>query len=285
MPPRFLSWTIVAFWLGTSSWLFVRDLRPRLFPSGPPPFTIDLNDEARSNIGTRWAIYRNGKDSGYCDTTVRQIRQDDTFELHGLFKLWLGPRGAQQADVVIESTYRVTRDGELRALRTKATAGLLGMQFEGRIEGKIENGVFAPAVTGEIKALQRMKFSATLDPVTVSKGGSVLNPLQPIHRLPGLRKGQRWEMPLVDPLSDLIYKYLKEVAGDLIKPRLRILHAEVAPTTQLLEWGDNHEQVPCLVIEYVSEDTTARTWVRESDGVVLRQEMKQDREEIILVRQ
>src|SRR5207302_1863942 len=99
--------------------------------------------------------------------------------------------------------------------------------------------------------------------------GSVLNPLQPLNRLPGLRRGQRWEVPLVHPLADVAHKYLKDVIGTAPAPQLRVLQAEVLPETQWLEWGVNHTQVPCLVIEYHSDDMTGKTWVRASDGVVL----------------
>src|SRR5262245_60590983 len=114
MPPRYLTWAIVAFWLGTSSWLFYRELRPRLFPGGAPPYSIDLTEEARADITTAWMIYRNGVDSGYCTTKVVYHRDDDTFELTGEFKLWINGRAtASLADVVIHSTYNVTREGQL----------------------------------------------------------------------------------------------------------------------------------------------------------------------------
>jgi len=36
------------------------------------------------------------------------------------------------------------------------------------------------------------------------------------------------------------------------------------------------QDVPCLVIKYTGDgDVNARTWVRESDGLVLRQEARQ----------
>lgn len=281
MPPRYLTITIVAFWLAATSWLFVRELKPRLWPSGAPPFSIDLTEEAQSNITTHWTIYKEDADHGYCRTWIRYRPHDDTYELHGEFKLWTKERGARLPDLVIMSMYRVTREGHLREISAGLSANLIAtVAVEGRIAGKVDNGLFAP----EIWITKPVEFRQELKPVAVTEGGSVLNPLQPLHRLPGLRKGQRWEIPLVDPLSDVAHKYLKEVAGTLVNRQLRILQAEVLPQTEILVWGSDNERVRCLVIEYHGEDTYARTWVRERDGMVLRQEIKQDREHLTLVR-
>ena len=46
--------------------------------------------------------------------------------------------------------------------------------------------------------------------------------------------------------------------------------AEVGGTPQPLEW--QKQSVPCWVIEYRRAEPFARTWVRVSDGKVLRQE-------------
>lgn len=285
MPSRFLTAAIIVFWLATTGWLFYRDLEPRLWPGGPPPYTIDLTDEAQSNISTQWTIYRDEKNQGYCRTYVHHDA-DDTFELHGEFKLWYGNRDTRLADLHIRSMYRVTREGELRALSASLAATfpetlkLAHLKVEGRIDGKVRGGFFAPSV----KVSQPIVFEQDLKPVQVTHGGSVLNPLQPLHRLPGLRKGQRWQVPLIDPLSDLANKYLKEVTGGSPLTQLRILRARVLPEAQVLRWGPRQEPIPCLVIEYQGDDTSARTWVREADGMVLRQEMTQGNEHIIMIR-
>lgn len=280
MPPRYLTCAIIAFWLGTTTWLFVREIRPRLWPEGPPPYSIDLTEEAQRDITTHWTIYRNNQDSGYCRTWVRYHPSDDTFELTGEFKLWMLPRGTRQADLVIQSMYRVTREGQLRGITARLTATLANVPIAGTIEGAVKNGLFSPRV----ELSQPFSFAQELKPVPVASGGSVLNPLQPLNRLPGLRKGQRWQIPLVDPLSDLAHKYIKEVAGTLSTPQVRVLNAEVLPETKPLPGTSDDAAVPCLVIEYRGEDTQARTWVRASDGVVLRQEITQDREQLVLVR-
>src|SRR5471030_1683909 len=90
MPPRFLTLTILAFWLGMTGWLAYRDLWPRWRAGEPPPYSIDLADEARrQSVPVLWTVYRRlpgmVKDEriGRLHTWVVYRDEDDTFELHG----------------------------------------------------------------------------------------------------------------------------------------------------------------------------------------------------------
>ena len=49
-----------------------------------------------------------------------------------------------------------------------------------------------------------------------------------------------------------------------------ILHAEVLGGPRQIEYGGAYWG--CLVIEYRGDDMIAHTWVRESDGLVLKQD-------------
>src|SRR5262245_58802762 len=74
MPPRQLTVAIVVGWLASSGWLFHRELWPNLRPGEPPPYTIDLADEAQRHdipIAIRWAILRGGQPIGQLHTTVK----------------------------------------------------------------------------------------------------------------------------------------------------------------------------------------------------------------------
>jgi hypothetical protein len=62
------------------------------------------------------------------------------------------------------------------------------------------------------------------------------------------------------------------------------MQAEVLPELQTLHREDNKE-VSCLVIKYKSDSGSAETWVRASDGTVLRQEASAGGEKLILDRQ
>jgi hypothetical protein len=90
-----------------------------------------------------------------------------------------------------------------------------------------------------------------------------LNPLHPIDRIKGLQKGWQWQMQLLNPLNDSLMTLLKKDPGAEFflhsRTGVQTLRAEVLPDTQVLRWKER--DVPCLVIEYHSDDLTARSWV------------------------
>jgi hypothetical protein len=273
MPPRFFTLAVVACWLGTSGWLFYRDLWPKLRPWEPPPYTIDLVEEARQHeLPTRWSILQGGKEIGKAYTRVKYREDDDTFELHGTMKNLkvndpdLGMVSIQEAT----NLYRVGRDGELREIMAdlKGSADLPRgrCDFNVHAHGQVQGRYILPA--GWIEGPQgRTELNA--EPVRISTYGAVLNPLHPVNRVLGLHPGQHWRMPLVDPLSDVLAT-IGKLPGT--RSALLFLEAEVSGP-QTLPWAG--QDVPCLVIEYRDEDDPiARTWIRESDGLVLRQEAR-----------
>lgn len=284
MPPRPVILAIVAFWLATSVWLFQRELWPRLRPGEPPPYTIDLVDEARNSSPIRWAVYRGDEKIGKASTSVSYDETDDTFKLHGVMEqleLYRSrfPGGPVVKVQKVASMYRVSREGELREIVVDlaGSAELLGgferFDLLAHVAGRVEERRFAPHGYVEWPG---GKKELKADPVAVSTYGSVLNPLHPVNRILGLRPGQQWRMPLVDPLADA----LAAVVADTVAAKLpglssgpRFLDAVVSGP-QDLAWGG--QEVSCLVIEYKGDsEVTARTWVRVSDGLVLRQEARQ----------
>src|SRR5713226_4198757 len=115
MPPRGVIVGIVAFWTIMTGWLFIRELWPRFQTGQPPPFRIDLADEAQNEIPVRWSTFKGEeKPRGYIRNWVNFRDQDDTFELVGEFKLWTKTDTSGQPDFIVKSKYRVTREGELR---------------------------------------------------------------------------------------------------------------------------------------------------------------------------
>lgn len=286
---------IVLFWLGATAWLVHRDVWPRLRPGEPPPFSIDLADEARAGgaFENRWLVYKHkdGKrqEKGYARSQVRYHPKDDTYELLGKYKLWADNAKVlvDKEEQYIESMYRITREGDLREVTAtgKLTLPLLGIEVEGEITGKVEDRVFRPRV--ELK--KPISLTHELQPVEVSARGSVLNPLQPLNRLPGLRRGQRWRVPLV-LLTDLIKAQPSLKGLEVSPPSLPYLDAEVQADLDGLVWGPDGLTMACLVIDYHGSDSrgeevTGRTYVRASDYLILQQEMKMGGEHLTLVRE
>jgi hypothetical protein len=118
-----------------------------------------------------------------------------------------------------------------------------------------------------------------LNPVPVAAHGNVLNPLHPLNRLRGLRAGQHWVQPMVDPL---LLAVSSSVSSLLTPPAVGQLDADVEPT--VLRWND--VEVLCWRIDYRERTAkvAARTWVRREDGLVLQQEASHAGMELILQR-
>ena len=292
MPARPFVLVITLFWMTTTGWLFHRELWPRLRSGQPPPYTIDLADEAlRRGPKIPWNVYWKDRKIGVVHSWLKYNESDDTFELHSeAAKLeWgqIGPFFVYIRD--LSGMHRVTREGQLRKIVADVTilargiGPLPALRVRAHVEGEVHNERFIPQASVDLNGTT---VELPLEPVEVSSQGSVLNPLHPINRVRGLRPGQHWPMPLVNPLNDSLMALLKKDPGAELLLQghtgVRILQAEVLPEAQLLSWRD--DEVSCLVIEYHGDDRTARTWVREDNGLVLRQEFFSRGEQIVMER-
>ncbi len=286
MPSRILVLAILLFWIGTSAWLFQRELWPRLRSSEAPPFSIDLADEARANSAqVRWTILRGKSRIGSLETWITYRKEDNTYELHSKIpSLYLGGIGLMRAKAAnLESMYRVSQDGVLRATKIDGELVVEIMQLSCYLYlvGKVDGQWFTPkgyiAFGRKKEDRDRIpeseKIYLDLERVPVSAHGSVIDPLHPVNRIRGLRPGQHWQTPLIDPLADSINAMVqKDPALALLKKdrSTPILHAEVLGGPRQIEYGGSYWG--CLVIEYRGDDMVAHTWVRESDGLVLKQD-------------
>jgi len=277
MPPRIVVAGIFAFWLATTGFVFHRDLWPRIFASGPPPVSIELADEARQNIPAKWILQRNGQQVGRLTTQMKYLDAEDTFQFsyhYSEFKLDQGDISLVASEAV--SVVRMTRAGDLKeqTMDGKVKVLLRGNEI---VQGTINiHGVVANKVlTGRAELKSNWgNLVGDLDPVPVPPHGQPLNPLQPVNRL-HVRASQEWVVhesnPLQDAVRDLLKKKIAEVGLRLPEEKQKpSLVARVSNSPQTLTW--KREEAACWVIEYRREEVVARTWVRESDGKVLRQE-------------
>jgi hypothetical protein len=288
MPPRWLCLAIVAFWLATTGWLLWRDLAPQLQSGEPPSYHIDFVEEVKlsGRSLTYWNVFHNDHEVFQATTCVEHIPEGDLYDL--IAKLSPRPAGHRHSvsigplrPVSMESICRVTREGELRSTTTT-------------IEARVDKSPLIPqspfdltvVLTAEVRDRQyfchlKVKhafgddINKDLKPVNVSRHGAVLLPLHPVNRIQGLRPGQTWRVPLFDPFANALGAW--ESTED------SFLDARVLPRTQTLNHG--HREVACLVIEYHGDEIEARTWVREGDGTVLRQEMTKGRDHWVMQRE
>jgi hypothetical protein len=297
MPSRPLLLAIVAFWLATAVWFFDRDVWPYIRPDAAPPYTIELADEAsRQSVPVRWVLSRNDEDIGIVKTHIQYSERDDTFELTAESSelVLLGTAVLAVKALKLKDQVRVNRDGELRATSFEVTleARLLGaapIQGQVTIAAQARNDRLERRCRVELPGLGT--FEPALEPVPLTSG-SVLNPLHPVPRITGLRPGQHWRQPLVDPRGDILRALLKNLPGGeqasaLASQKPQSLYAEVRAAPEPLRWeGGEHL---CLVVEYRGdlrgEEFRARTWVRVADGNVLRQEFEAFGEVLVLKRE
>jgi hypothetical protein len=302
MPSRTLGLAIIVFWLGTTAWFFWRELLPAWRPGQPPPYTIDLADEANhQNIDIMWTVYLEEDAAtvkvGQARTSVKFHEAEDTFELHMAIVGGSRPPvpGEEQPPVSrfqigrfqvkkMESTYLVTRAGELLEATNTLVAdaeviGILVRDLKMVLKGKVQGQRFQSTcqfifpvpfdqLAGDLGKEKK------LPPVDVSQYGSMLQPLHPLNRIRGLRPGQTWRMPLFDPFAGALARL-----GGEAQPRF--LTAHVQGSTQPLP---GHPDVQCLVIEYDGDESQPRTWVQASTDLVLRQEANVMGKRLILQR-
>jgi hypothetical protein len=340
MPPRWLCLSIVAFWLATTGWLVWCEVRDEIGSDDPPPYVIDIADEAQpENNRIRWQVWQGEEPPAltfspavasaaaqglaqpmlnspgayylqlaiYLETVTvvhpmtnffartwieHRSRPDDfTFVVEFLPKqtnarrMDLGPIKLKSMD----SRYRVDRAGRL--LHAEASFyfdhDLLGEDISFRLVGDVQAGEFRGSYAF-LSAL--INHESTLDPVPVSRRGSVLLPMHPVNRIRGLIPGRHWRMPIVDPLGDALGSSMG--AG---RSGPRMLSAQVLPG---LHWLDRlptpgiassagEKPIHCLIIEYdtgVKDAVRPRTWVRAADGLVVRQEADVNGQRLVMQR-
>jgi hypothetical protein len=294
MPSRWISLAIVACWLAAMGWLFWQDLWPSWRPGEPPPFHIDLVEEVQkaNKLRNGWTVLRqkSGEPKPHeifrAFTTVEYVPDDDTFRLRAEFTTKKGKDpNAHPFEVAgfrvdsMTSEYRVDRAGELRALRAEIRVTpreQLGkvMALMGREGGESPRLILWGEVRGDqlfahcrgSLAPPAPGIDIDLPPAPVSHNGSVIMPLHPVNRIHGLRAGQSWRQPVIDPFRDA-FAILPGASGGV-----SYVNARVLPEPQSLELGPN-AQTRCLVIEYEEDGKNiGSTWVEEGSERVQRQE-------------
>jgi len=287
MPSRRVVVLVFAFWMMTLGLAFYRDLWPRLSASGPPPIAIDLVDEATPNLQVRWSVVRGDQKIGKLTTRMVYVEADDSVKfVHQYYQIEIKIAGQTILIPELSTTTRVTRAGELREQSMEGKMGVLiagqTLEAHAKVAGRVENGAYL----SHCWISHPVKFDRELDPIPVPEG-QALTPLQPVNRIANVRPGQTWAVREIDPLRDAIASMLRKEGEQfglkLPEPAREPLIAEVLSSPQVRNWADT--ETSCWVIEYRGRAARARTWVRVTDGKVLRQEAIQDDDRIALERE
>lgn len=286
MPPRWFCAAVVLAWLGFNGWLFYHDILPRLLPDQPPPYTIDLVEEAqtrRPNID--WTVHLNGQKALQARTRIENP-EHDVFELTAEYKPLPGAARVPLQGILVRkmiSQYRVTAAGDLLGLSVVLTGApqlaevlKLGTEdFTVDIAGAVEAGQMEPTLQLQMPGVGARRM--TLPAVAVARGASILLPLHPVNRLRGLRPGQAWTMRVLDPLADSLGA-LQGTTG-----AVPVLRATVRPEIETFT-HETRQDVPCHVIDYQGDGLTGQTWVTADRGVVLCQDVRTGDNHMVMYR-
>ena len=292
MPPRVVVVLIIAFWLGSTGWLIHRQWWPWLNADAPPPFTVELADEAAPLVA-HWTIWRGNQKIGHAITKMTCLK-DDSFDLYSAIdNLEFESFGVRVKVPKLITTQNVTREGALRTVKSRMDLALfiVGDRFDIRaiLDGEVKDGqLHAACLIEPFGGNEKL----VLEPIPL-EAGSMLNPLQPMAKM-SVRPGQRWKITNVNPLSEalkaaipqLIRRHLGGAGPNLSKsiasPPKLVLAKVLSEPRDLTHQG---KSISCYVIEYHSDDVSGTTWVQASDGKVLRQEVSGDGEKMVLLRE
>jgi hypothetical protein len=269
MPPRPFIALVILAWLATTSCLLYREVWPYLQPGGAPPYVIDLTEEIGGSL-VNWTVLQKTAKIGSAVSRVER-QPDATYRLQTTLTFYKFPILDLKKLV---TSYHITDDGSLLGLSALCViqlphAPVKDPPLELQLDGALEGDDFVP----------RLSINKTPLPVgdvrvRMGERGNILNPMQLVNRVPGLRDGRTWRMALFDPVRALgqAFPEYKEVLASAEGMSVPELHAVVVRET--LDWPDADNAVACYKIEYRKPgepDPVAATWVRQSDGLVLQQ--------------
>ncbi len=266
MYSRWFNIAVVGLWLSTMTWLVVAKVLPSLLVGEPPSYSTIIETKQR-DLPVGWQMTFNGRSLGWALsrtvpmanhlTEVRSRVHFDEIPLQdltgGLGRLIQLPIPDMQMDV--NST--LTIDSLGRLVRFDSAVQVDKFNNVIRLRGTVEDTQLSLAVRSG-------GFSYTTE-AYLPPDALLSDALSPQPRLPGLRKGQTWTVPVYSPLRPPNHP-------------MEVLHAAV-------------EELDTIVFEGTAEDVwlvvyrtdpgfrlgkddqpRGRLWVRP-DGTVLRQEV------------
>jgi hypothetical protein len=271
MPSRLWCVVIILFWLGANAWLLWQEVVPVFDSNRAPPFNIDIIDEVESTrtVDVAWNVFLNGQET-YRTTTKVIPQKNDIFELRATMdvnrlKAPKGPEGGLLRLVTHKSSYFVERDGTLRELQEVFEfRTVLPTPITARLDGIVRDGNLHLHVTGHLAFLPQVEVP--LEPISISSHPSLLTLLHPVNRIQGLRPGRTWRVPFLG-----------------VRGRAAMVNARVLPAVETLVW--RNENRICLVVEYDGDEYEGRTWVEQSSGRVLQQEVRAEGQTWLMVRE
>ncbi len=272
MGHRFFNSVVVVFWLSTMTWLIVAKVLPPLQVGEPPSYrSVYAVDRDSPPEPICWEMLWNDQPMGWALTVVQRMRTDVTevrsfvhFDrvpidelapplIRPILRRTVKPMGT----LAMEANSRVEIDPLGRLARIHSTMKAVGFETEIVIDGR----VYGSTLKGEVRTGRlKQEFERYLPPNALTG-----DELSPQARIPGLRIGQEWTVPVYSPLR----------FSDSRNP-VEILHAKVEDRESVVI---GEESNIALVVVYRSDSGSilgqgqaprGKLWVAE-DGTVLKQ--------------
>ncbi len=260
---------VILFWLATMSWLVVAKILPPLRVGEPPSYGSILKESA-TQPEVCWAVRLHDKTIGWAATKAAR-RKDGITDLYS--RVYLGNFTINEIAPEWLSTVLKPVLGNLAKLdidkKTQLVIDPLGrlVGFESRV--RVANIPDAIKVQGQVEG-SLLKLSVRSGEVPyktewyLPPNALLSDELSPQLRMPGLRVGQRWTVPLYSPFSPAATP-------------LEILQA-VVEREDTITW--DHKTLDSRVIVYRADtgsslsgsEPRGRVWVSR-DGRVLQQEV------------
>jgi hypothetical protein len=284
MPGNLATAVILALWVGTMGWLLIREIGP--FDDAPPAFhEILAATPADQSVNWRMRKYQldaqgevvRSWELGMVQSTVRHDRRtgqytlEHTADLDAAELLQLLMKAAARfplpegVRLQLDSRSEVSVLGDLQRMRLKLR--LNGVDWSMLITGAPDRYGALPLTIDFVMGGASYRWEHKL---AHDGKGMLLNSLCPLDRMPGLKAGQRWRAPLINPLGTGSSDVLVQVMEEPLK----------------LNWDD--KDISCLVVESKRSGMTIQIWVAqggELDGMVLKQRVHWDKTQVEIERQ
>jgi hypothetical protein len=263
MPNRWISSGIVLFWLIMMGWLVGRETWQRY---GARPKLQETLAASAAAGPVHWTILQEEKPLGQATTEIKFSPQIGQYELiqnlHLRRILGLTMGLAPELSLRVDSRTIVNLFGDLQSFFVQVRVP--EVQLQCTVKGTpVEGSRLVMAVT---ILLNNAKWKEEEYQLAYDGKDLLLNSLCPLDRMPAVQPGQQWETPLVDPLSSAFT--LHPMAGTIDRSPVKV---KVLSEPQGLVWGGDY--VSCWVVDSKRGDLHVQIWVRQSDGLVLKQTM------------
>ncbi|HQU45517.1 MAG TPA: hypothetical protein PK867_22070 [Pirellulales bacterium] len=291
MYSRWFNVVVVGFWLLTMSWLVGVKILPSLAVGDPPTYRTILADRKNRETPVSWTISLNDVPIGWAEARNRmldngvtemrshvRIRRLPLAEItpgwmNSLLKLLAGSREWSELELAVDAQSSLEIDplGRPIGFYSRALLGDEGsLPDDSRLDSQIVPGTVQVTIQGVVDGTQlklKVRTGQLVYNTTAYLPPNALmsDALSPQGRLPDLKVGQSWTMPVYSPLRSPTAP-------------MEMLSAKVE-RRELILWRE--QMVDALVVVFRSDPgaelssnqtAKAKAWVR-ADGTVLKQEI------------